>query len=79
MLAELAGQEGAQFVQCERCGAPAQLDEGLRRLAAVIVGDADRDHFVHGRVVLDLVPAHLWHNLRPTGDDLRLIAVDRLY
>src|SRR6266700_3767021 len=77
VLAELAGQMGAQLVQRERVSALAQLDEGLGCLAAVSVGNPDHDHLVHGGVGIDRLLDHLRIDVEAAGDDHVLLAVDQ--
>src|SRR4029078_5754024 len=48
VLAHVAGQEGAHFLAREGICAIAQLDEGFGGFAAIVVRDADHDHFLHG-------------------------------
>ena len=78
MLAELAGEKGLEFFQRERLGAGAQFDEGLRRLAAIVVGDADHDHFLHRRMGVDRLLDHLRIDVEAAGDDHVLLAVDQI-
>ncbi len=78
VLAELAGEECLELVQRERIGAGAQLDKGLRRLAAVIVGNADHDHFLHRGMVIDRLLDHLRIDVEAAGDDHVLLAVDQI-
>src|SRR5205814_1470140 len=77
VLAELAGEEGAEFIDGERRRARAQRDEGFGRLAAVIVGNADHDHLEHGRVGVDRLLDHLRIDVEAAGDDHVLLAVDQ--
>ena len=59
-------------------GAVAQLDEGFGGLAAVIVGNADHDHFLHGRMGVDRLLDHLRIDVEAAGDDHVLLAVDQI-
>ncbi len=56
----------------------AQLDEGLGRLAAVIVGNADHDHFLHRGMGVDRLLDHLRIDVEAAGDDHVLLAVDQI-
>src|ERR1700739_4851181 len=59
MLAELAREMHAQLVERKRTCAVAQTDKRLGRLAAIIVGDTDHDHLMHGRMGVDRLLDHL--------------------
>src|SRR4029077_1227904 len=53
VLAELVLQEFLEFVERKRRGTLLQLDEGFRRLAAVLVSDTDYRHLLDRRVLVD--------------------------
>ena len=78
MLAEFAGKKTFQLLQRERLGAGAQFDKCFRRLAPVIVDDADHDHLLHGGVFVDRLLDHLRIDVEAAGDDHVLLAVDQI-
>src|SRR5258708_2632174 len=59
MLAELAGKERLEFVERKSLGAGAQFDKGFGGLPAIVVGNADHDHFLHRRMPVDRLLDHL--------------------
>src|ERR1700678_4094557 len=53
MLSETLLQKRLHLVKRERDRAGFQLDEGLRRLAAIVVGNSDNAHFLDRGVLID--------------------------
>src|ERR1700691_2397437 len=53
MLSEPLLQKRLHFLERERGHAGFQLDEGLRRLAAIVVGNSDDAHFLDRGVLID--------------------------
>ena len=67
-----------QVFQRKGLGTGAQFDEGLGRLAAIGVGDADHDHFLHRGMLVDRLLDHLRIDVEAAGDDHVLLAVDQI-
>jgi len=78
MLAELAARNALSSSSENGLAAIAQFDKRLRRLAAVMVGNADHDHFLHRRMFVDRLLDHLRIDVEAAGDDHVLFAIDQV-